>query len=80
MNTYKMWIDGEWVDSDSGKTYEVVNPATEEIFARVAMGNESDVDKAVKAARKAFPIWSKKSQDERTQILNEMARIMRGHI
>jgi acyl-CoA reductase-like NAD-dependent aldehyde dehydrogenase len=80
MDTYKMWIGGEWVAAGSGKTYDVVNPATEEVFTKVALGDASDVDKAVKAARKALPVWSGKSQDERTRVLNEMARVMRERL
>ena len=58
MKQYKMWIGGNWVDAESGKTYPVYNPATEEEIARVALGDGSDVDKAVTAARKALPVWS----------------------
>ena len=50
----KMLIDGKWVDSVSGKTFETINPATGEVIARVAEGDKADVDKAVKAARRAF--------------------------
>jgi aldehyde dehydrogenase (NAD+) len=50
----KMLIDGKWVDSASGKTFETINPATGEVIANVAEGDKADVDKAVKAARKAF--------------------------
>ena len=50
----KMLIGGQWVPSASGKTFEVVNPATEEIITQVAEGEGEDIDRAVKAARKAF--------------------------
>ena len=49
-----MLIDGKWVDAVSGKTFETINPATGEVIAHVAEGDKADVDKAVKAARKAF--------------------------
>ncbi len=68
MKNYKMWIDGKWVDAESGKTFSVVNPATEEEIARVPLGGTADVDKAVNAAKKAFPSWSGKSQAERSRI------------
>ena len=58
---YKMWINGKWVEAESGKTYPVFNPATEEEIAQIPLGGQAEVDKAVKAARKALPIWSKKS-------------------
>lgn len=59
-----MWIDNKWVEAASGKTYKVVNPATEEEIAQLPPGDKKDVDKAVAGAKKAFPIWSKKSQVE----------------
>ena len=55
MSTYKMWIDNKWVEAASGKTYEVVNPATEEVIARLPLGDREDVNKAVASAKKAFP-------------------------
>jgi acyl-CoA reductase-like NAD-dependent aldehyde dehydrogenase len=76
---YQMWIDGKWVDAISGETYSVVNPATEEEIAKVPKAGQKDVDKAVEAARKAFPIWSKKSQAERSRILNHIADLIRKH-
>jgi acyl-CoA reductase-like NAD-dependent aldehyde dehydrogenase len=79
MQDYKMWIDGKWVDADSGETMTVINPATEEAFARIPSGGLSDVDKAVAAARRAFPIWSRKSQAERSRIVSEMAALIREH-
>ena len=77
MNSHKMWIGGEWLDADSGKTFAVYNPATEEEIGQVPLGAKSDVDKAVEAARKAFPIWSKKSQAERSKIVSQIADLIR---
>jgi acyl-CoA reductase-like NAD-dependent aldehyde dehydrogenase len=79
MKQYKMWIGGKFVDADSGKTYPVYNPATEEEIAQIPMGGESDVDKAVAAARKAFPVWSKKTQIERSQFSLKIAAVLREH-
>jgi acyl-CoA reductase-like NAD-dependent aldehyde dehydrogenase len=73
MENYKMWIGGKWVEAESGKTFTVVNPVTEEEIAQVPLGDKEDVDKAVAAARKAFPIWSKKPQEERSRILKQIA-------
>ena len=69
METFKMWIDGKWVDADSGKTFRTYNPATGEAVAEVPLAGLSDVDKAVAAARKAFPAWSKKTQAERSAVV-----------
>ena len=77
MSEYKMWIGGKWVDAESGRRYPVFNPATEAEIAQVPLGDKADVDKAVDAARKAFPIWSKKSQGERFQMVMKIAAIMR---
>jgi acyl-CoA reductase-like NAD-dependent aldehyde dehydrogenase len=77
MSQFKMWIGGKWVDAESGKTYPVFNPATEEIIAQLPLGGKTDVDKAVEAARKAFPIWSKKPQAERSQIAMKIAAMLR---
>lgn len=56
----QLLINGDWVDSVSGKQMPVVDPRTEEVILRVSEGDKADVDKAVKAARKAFdkgPWW-----------------------
>ncbi len=73
MKTYKMYIDGKWVNALSGKTYPVINPANGEQFAEAVMGGVEDVDLAVAAAKKAFPIWSAKPVAERARILKEIA-------
>lgn len=52
------YIDGQWQKPQGSDVAEVVNPATEELVARVAMGNGADVDRAVAAARAAFAGWS----------------------
>jgi acyl-CoA reductase-like NAD-dependent aldehyde dehydrogenase len=79
MLTYKMFIGGKWVEAESGKTYKVVNPATEAEIAQVPLGDKGDVDKAVAAARKALPLWSKKTPAERTEILNRIAGAIDEH-
>ena len=66
----KFYIDGQWVDPAEGlKTLDVENPATEEVCGKIAMGSAADVDKAVKAARKAFASWSQTSREERLEVL-----------
>ena len=50
----QLFIDGQWRDSASGKTFATINPATEEEIVQVAEGDKEDIDAAVKAARKAF--------------------------
>jgi acyl-CoA reductase-like NAD-dependent aldehyde dehydrogenase len=79
LKNYKMWIAGKWVDAESGKTFDTFNPATGEKVARVTLGAKADVDKAVEAARKAFPIWSQKSLDERIETLYRITAAIRKH-
>ena len=76
---YKMWINGKWVAAESGKTYPVFNPATEEEIAQIPLGGMAEVDKAVEAARNAFPVWSKKSQLERSQFCLKLAAALKEH-
>jgi len=64
-NYLKFYIDGKWVDPASPKTMDVENPATEAVSGQISLGSAEDVDRAVKAARKAFPSWSQSSREER---------------
>ena len=77
MKEYGLYIDGAYVKSCSGRYIEVENPATKEVFARVPDGNGDDVDRAVAAARKAFPAWSALSPQERADYLDRFADIFR---
>jgi aldehyde dehydrogenase (NAD+) len=65
----RFYIDGQWVDPVSPKTAQVINPATEEVSGTISLGSAADVDKAVAAARKAFPSWSQSSVKERLELL-----------
>ena len=53
----KNYVDGEWVDSQSSEVQQVVNPATTELLAEVAMSTEQEVQAAIAAANEAFPEW-----------------------
>ena len=68
-------IDGKWVPAESGKTFETYNPATGEVLAKVSEGSKADIDKAVKAARKAYETgpWRKMSASERARLLYKLA-------
>src|SRR5882762_6972895 len=65
----KLYIDGRWVDPVEPKTSEVINPATEAVSGRISMGSAADVDKAVRAARKAFATWSRTSRKQRLEVM-----------
>jgi len=77
MQRFKMYINGKWVDAASGKTYRALNPATEEEVAEIPLGGEEDVNKAVAAAKQAFPVWSKTPQAERSRKLEQLAALQR---
>jgi aldehyde dehydrogenase (NAD+) len=61
----KFFIDGVWVAATQRSTLDIVNPATEQVIGQVALGAAEDVDKAVKAARRAFESYSRTSPSER---------------
>jgi aldehyde dehydrogenase (NAD+) len=65
----KFYIDGQWVDPVEPKTLDVENPTTEQVSGRIAVGSSADVDKAVKAARRAFASWSQSTREERIDLL-----------
>jgi acyl-CoA reductase-like NAD-dependent aldehyde dehydrogenase len=75
----KMWIDGAWVDSASGQTMEVADPATGEVLDAAPAGAPGDVAKAVAAAKAAFPGWRQTSAVERANLLHQAAARMRQH-
>jgi acyl-CoA reductase-like NAD-dependent aldehyde dehydrogenase len=51
---HKLLIDGDWVEAASRRTFQTLNPATEEVLAEIAHGDAEDIDRAVRAARRAF--------------------------
>lgn len=74
---YGLFINGKWVPPQSKKKFSSINPATEEVLARVSQGNQADVDKAVKAARAAYnKVWSKTKPKERAKYLFRIARLL----
>ncbi len=77
----KMLIDGQWVDAASGKTFPVYNPATGEVMAHVAEGDKEDIDRAVRAARRAFESgpWRKMSPSQRGQLIYRLADLIEQH-
>jgi aldehyde dehydrogenase (NAD+) len=74
----KLFIDGKLVDSVSGKTFDTINPATEEVITCIAEGDSADIDLAVTAARKAFEDgpWRKIDARDRGRILLEIANLI----
>lgn len=72
MEIRKLYINGEWVDSEQQEWIEIENPATHEIIAKVPRGNKADVDKAVKAARQAFEKWQYTPLEERVELMKKV--------
>ncbi|MCW1988225.1 UNVERIFIED_ORG: aldehyde dehydrogenase (NAD+) [Sphingomonas sp. R1F5B] len=68
----RFYIDGQWVEPAGQETLDVLNPATEAVAGRIALGTAADVDKAVHAARRAFPGWSATSREDRLAILGSI--------
>jgi aldehyde dehydrogenase (NAD+) len=68
----KFYIDGQWVDPVELQTVQTVNPATEEVSGTIALGSAADVDRAVSAARGAFPGWSQTSREQRLEFLERI--------
>ena len=72
----KMLIDGKWTDGAGSSKLEVMNPATEEVFAAVPKAAKEDVDEAVNAAERAFKTWSKLTPFVRGKYLREASEIV----
>lgn len=80
--TKKLFINGQWVESVSGKTFETKNPATGEVITTVYEAQEADIDRAVKAAREAFDNgpWSKLTASERSRLIYKLADLMEENL
>jgi len=72
----KQFIGGEWVESSSGETMEVLNPATGEVIAEVPRGTAEDVERAVAAAQKAWEEWRFKTPKDRMELLLKLADVI----
>jgi aldehyde dehydrogenase (NAD+) len=68
----KFYIDGQWVDPVTPKSMDVINPANEQVAGHISAGSAADVDKAVKAARKAFETYSRTTREERIDLLQRI--------
>ena len=80
--SHKLFIDGKWVDSDSGQTIDVTNPATGQIIAKVQAASAADIDRAVKAARKAFESgpWPQMTGLDRAKLLWKLADALEANV
>jgi aldehyde dehydrogenase (NAD+) len=82
VSNQKLFINGKWVNSISGKTFATLNPSTGQEICQVAEADSADVDLAVKAARKAFESgpWKKMSAAERGRRINKLADLMEQNL
>jgi phenylacetaldehyde dehydrogenase len=78
----KMFVDGKWVEAASGKTFPTYNPATGEVLAQVAEGDREDIDRAVKAARKAFESgpWPDMTPSQRGRLIWKLGDLIEEHL
>ena len=76
---YKNFINNEWLDADSGKTFEVINPFTEKVIAEVPASGKSDINKSVEAAQSAFKIWGTMTAGSRREYLQALAQTSLDH-
>jgi len=77
----ELFIGGRWQAALNGETFEVVDPANEQVFARAAAGGEADIDVAVKAARRAFesPPWASMTPAQRARLLLKLADLIEAN-
>lgn len=71
-NNTKLCIDGEWVEPAIPRLFDVINPATEEVAGQIDLGSHEDVDRAVSAARCAFPSYAATGREERLALLERI--------
>jgi len=74
---FGQFIDGKWQNSSSGETYDVINPANEEVLGKVSKANSEDIQKALKSAERGLQIWKNTSPWERAKILRKISEIIR---
>ena len=77
-DTSRFFIDGEWVRPDGQDTIAVLNPATEAEIGRVPRGSVHDADRAVEAARRAFPAWAARTPAERAEVVDRIAAAVKA--
>ncbi len=75
----RLWIDNEWQDAESGRSFETINPANEETITRVQAAGEADVDRAVRSARSALKSWRRLSAHKRSTLLFRLADLIEAN-
>lgn len=80
MSEFKQYINGEWVNAANGGTWDLINPATEDVLQTLPFGDAADAEAAVEAAANAFPAWCAKTPYERARFLVKAAAYIAEHI
>jgi acyl-CoA reductase-like NAD-dependent aldehyde dehydrogenase len=80
MGEYRQFIGGAWVDAGGGGTWDLIDPATEEVIATLPFGDGSDAEAAIDAAAAAFPAWSSATAYERAAVLRAAADLVRQRL
>ena len=73
-NDLNFYIDGEWVQPNSNELIDVINPANEEVIGQITAGTKEDIDMAANAASEAFKTFSKTTQQERVELLQNIIK------
>jgi len=74
---FGQFIDGKWQQSQNNETYDVINPATEEVIGKASKAGEEDVNKALKSAEKGLEVWKNTPPWQRSKIIRKIADLMR---
>ena len=74
---FGQFIDGKWQPSQNNETYDVLNPATEEVIGKASKAGEEDVNKALKSAEKGLEVWRNTPPWQRSKIIRKIADLMR---
>ena len=74
---FGQFIDGKWQQSSNKETYDVINPATEEVIGKASKATPKDVDRALKSSEKGFSLWKKFSPWDRAVIIRKIADLTR---
>ena len=74
---FGQFINGKWEPSENKETYEVINPATEEIIGKASKAGPSDVEKVLKSAKIGFALWKKTQPWQRSNIIRKISDLIR---
>ena len=74
---FGQFINGKWQKSVSGETYDVINPATEELIGKASKANLKDIDLALHSSNKGFKVWKNTPPWERSKIIRKISELIR---